>query len=131
MRHDEAAEHEKHVDGEITLTDSLGVVRGTDHTPDLEITSLLAGGGIADSNGVAASLSGMFNQPTGLSVNSPLTVTSVVADASGEVGSGDVVHITVTLNKPLTLTLTGGDPTLTLNDGATATYAWLPAPRRR
>jgi hypothetical protein len=37
----------------------------------------------------------------------------------------------VTLNKQLTLTLTGGDPTLTLNDGATATYAWLPAPRRR
>jgi hypothetical protein len=97
------------------------VVGSADHTANLEITSL-TGGTIADSSNVAANLSGMFSQPTGLSINSPLKIVSVVADASGEVGSGDTVHITATLNKLLTLTLTGGDPTLTLNDGATATY---------
>jgi hypothetical protein len=98
-------------------------VGSADHASNLEVTSLVAGSAkIADSNGVVANLSGMFDQPTGLSINSPLTVTSVAADRSGEAGTGDTVHITVTLNKPLTLTLAGGDPTLTLNDGATATY---------
>ncbi len=49
------------------------------------------------------------------------TVTQVVASpGSGTENPGDVITITVDLSKAVTVT---GTPTLTLNDGATATYS--------
>ena len=62
------------------------------------------------------------NQPTDLSINSSLVVTSVGSSRSGEVSSGQLVHLTLTMSGAVTVNTAGGAPTSTLNDGARATY---------
>jgi hypothetical protein len=59
----------------------------------------------------------------------PPVVLSVVAsgtgitDGSGDLNVGHVVTLTLTMSEAVTINTTGGTPTLTLNDGGTATYA--------
>jgi len=51
----------------------------------------------------------------------PATVTAITASpASGDIGADQVVTITLTMSKAITVS--GGTPTLALNDGGTATY---------
>ena len=96
-----------------------------DQTPDLEITQFNAGGSsIEDDNGVNADFSGAIDYPTGLSVNSPLVVTSVSASGSGNlVQSGQTLQLTLTMSEAIQVDFVDtGSLTLTLSDGATATY---------
>ena len=56
------------------------------------------------------------------------TVASVVASGAGissgtgDLDAGNVVTLTLTMSENVTVNTSGGTPTLTLNDGATATY---------
>jgi len=100
-------------------------VTSAQHTPDLEVTGFVAASGkIADSAGHVPVLSAMFNLPTGVSVNSPVTVTSVTSDKSGqEISLGGTAHISMTLNHPVSVTSgASGGLTLALDDGGTAFY---------
>ena len=79
----------------------------------------------------SANFSGAVTTLPGLQIGAPTslgpTVTSVVATGSGitagagDVGVGQVVTLTVNLSG--TVAVAGGRPTLSLNDGGTATYA--------
>jgi hypothetical protein len=56
----------------------------------------------------------------GFLLNPPAVVTAVTPSLSGSLGIGQTVTIAVTMSNALTVT--GGAPTLLLNDGGTATY---------
>ena len=62
------------------------------------------------------------NQPTNLSINSPLAVTSVASSQNGQVSAGQFVQLTLTMSEAVTVNAAGGAPTLLLNDNAVATY---------
>ncbi len=68
--------------------------------------------------GASIDFSVLDNQPTDLSINSPLVVTSVASSQTGEVGAGQLVQLTLTMNEAVTVNTAGGAPTLTLNDDA-------------
>ena len=98
-------------------------VSATDQAAALAVTGYNANGAtIEDANGNSADFSGLFNAPSELTINSPLVVTSVDSSQTGDVQAGQTVTLTLTLNEAVALVTTGGAPTLTLNDGATATY---------
>jgi len=99
-------------------------VTSAQHTADLEITGFNAASGKIASGGQVPVLSAMFNLPTGLSVNSPVTVTSVTSDKTGqEISLGGTAHISMTLNHPVSVTSgASGGLTLALDDGGTAFY---------
>ena len=99
------------------------VVQAGDATPDLTITgSNLNGATIADFAGNALDLSGVASNPPGtLQVNTTRpTVVSVMTQGTGIFDAGDIVTIDVIPNEDVTVA--GGTPTLTLNDGGTAVY---------
>ena len=96
-------------------------VGATDYSTDLAATVInLNGSTIQDVNGVNANLSGAA-QSLGLDVNAAL-VTAVTASQTGEVEAGQTIKLTLTMNESVTVNTSLGSPTLTLNDGATATY---------
>jgi autotransporter passenger strand-loop-strand repeat protein len=98
-------------------------VGSNDSTANLAVTEFNANGAtIQDANGNSADFSALLNAPTGVSVNSPLAVTSVSTSQSGEAAAGQTVQLTLALNEAVTVNTAGGAPTLTLDDGATATY---------
>ena len=100
-------------------------VTSAQHTSDLEVTGFVAASGkITESAGHVPVLSAMFNLPTGLSVNSPVTVTSVTSDKAGqEISAGSTAHISMTLNDPVSVTNgASGGLTLALDNGGTAFY---------
>ncbi len=101
----------------------------------------LNGGSIVNGAGAAANLSGAATTLTGLAIDPPATpaassvtttpatsgvttapaVSGVTASpASGDEGVGKTITLTVDMSQTVTVT---GKPTLTLNDGGTATYA--------
>ena len=93
----------------------------TDYTTNLAVSGVnLNGSTIQDVNGVNANLSGAA-QSLGLDVNAAL-VTAVTASQTGEVGAGQTVLLTLTMSEGVTVNTSLGSPTLSLNDGATATY---------
>ena len=108
--------------GTNALTFSYTVAAGQ-NTSDLAVTAFNSNSAtIKNGAGTAASLSGAVTTPAGtLQIDTTIpTVTQVVASpGSGIENPGDVITLTVDLNKAVTVT---GTPTLTLNDGATATY---------
>jgi autotransporter passenger strand-loop-strand repeat protein len=104
-----------------TLTFDYTVGSG-DSASNLEVTGLAPGVTIQDAQGNNADFSAIFNLGTGLSINSPLQVTSVSSPQSGEVPAGQPVQLIIAMNEAVTVDTTGGPPTLILNDGATATY---------
>ena len=82
----------------------------------------LNGASIANGAGTAAtlSLSGLTQSGPQIDVTTP-TITAIAdLPASGDLGVGKTVTFTLTLND--VVTVSGGTPTLTLNDGGTATY---------
>ena len=99
-------------------------VGSVDQATSLAVTGIDPNGAtIEDANGNAADFSGLFNVASGLTVNSALVVTSVSASqSSGQVQVGQTIQVDIELGKQVTLVDAGGDPTLTFNDGATATY---------
>ena len=76
---------------------------------------------VSDGAGNAAnlSLSGLAQSGPQIDTITP-TVTSVVKSLSGDLNAGKSGTVTLTTSEAVTVT--GGTPTLTLNDGATATY---------
>jgi Subtilase family len=95
---------------------------GSESTPNLKITKVnLPSGAPYDINGNDADFSGVLNVPTNLSINSPLTA-AVSTPQSGEANVGQTVYLTLTTNEAVVVNTSGGAPTLTLNDGGTATY---------
>jgi len=74
---------------------------------------------ITDADGNAADLTGADTTFPGLKIGA--TVSSVTATpSSGDLGPGKVITLAVTTSEPVTIT--GGTPTLSLNDGGVATY---------
>ena len=110
--------------GTSTLTFVYTVAAGQ-NTPDLKVTGVnLNGGSITDGAGNAANLS-----LTGVAQGSPAidttppTVSSVLeSPASGNLNAGNKVTLTLDMSENVTVNTGHGKPTLTLNDGGTATY---------
>jgi hypothetical protein len=101
------------------------------NTPDLTVTALnLNGGTIKDTAGNTAVVTGAATNPAGTlqidtaasTVNFVATSGAGITSGSGTVGVGSVVTLTVNFSENVVVTTTGGTPTLTLNDGGTATY---------
>src|SRR4029077_18027297 len=91
----------------------------------------LTGATVKDGAGNAADLSGATNyNPAGILQIDTIasTVSSIAApgpgitNGSGNLGTGQVVTLTVNMSEAVTVSTTGGTPTLTLNDGGIATY---------
>ena len=91
---------------------------------DLAVTAAnLNGATIADAGGNALSLApAVINPPGILQIDGTVpTIGSVTTNpASGSIGAGQAVAITLNASEPVAVA--GGTPTLTLNDGGTATY---------
>ena len=107
--------------GTAALTFSYTVAAGQDAL-DLAATGLSTNGAtIADKAGnvLSPSLTGLSQ--TGPQVDTVIPVVSGVSasPAAGDLKAGKTVAITLAMNKPVTVT---GAPTLSLNDGGTATY---------
>ena len=111
------------------MTFSYTVGAGQD-TGDLTVTSFnLNGATLQDAASNSAILSGAVTNPAGtlqIDTTAP-TVTSVVTSGSGIDGSGNgdlnaghVVTLTVAMSE--VVTVAGGTPTLSLNNGGTANY---------
>ena len=109
--------------GTSALTFSYSVAAGQ-NTPDLTVTAVnLNAATIADAAGNAANLAGVVANPAGtLQIDTTAPTISSIADSpsSGDFDAGKV--ITLTLGMSENVTVSGGSPTLTLNDGGIATY---------
>ena len=109
--------------GTNALTFSYTVGAGQ-NTPDLAVTGVNLGTAtVTDAAGNAANLSAAVTNPAGtlqIDTTAP-TVTSVAQSFTGnDLDAGK--SGTLTLNTSEAVTVAGGAPTLTLNDGGTATY---------
>ncbi len=114
--------------GTSALTFKYTVAAGQS-TADLAVTGInLNSATVKDGAGNTTGLSGAVTNPSGtlqIDTSGP-AVSSVVASGtgitagSGNLGTGKVVTLTVNLSEAVTVS--GGTPTLTLNDGGKATY---------
>jgi hypothetical protein len=102
------------------------VVGASGQTPSLAATAIdLHGTTIVDAHGVGVDLAGMIGRPTGVSVNSPLSVLSIQPSQTGLVTPGTTLGLTFEMSEGMWLGRsgpTGGVPSLILNNGAVATY---------
>lgn len=116
-----------------TATAALGdptklVFTYTVSASDLTETSLAVvredanGSVIFDQSGASPDLSGALKNFPSIGILTPATAVASVAasPSSGTEEPGDVIALTFTMSRAVTVT--GGTPTLTLNDGGTATY---------
>ncbi|MFO1159840.1 MAG: nidogen-like domain-containing protein [Reyranellaceae bacterium] len=78
-------------------------------------------GTVKNSTGTEADFSALLNVATGLTINSSLSISSFTT-SSTTAQVGQTIDLTVTLNGGATLDTKGGNPTLTLSNGAIATY---------
>ena len=129
--------------GTKTLTFSY-TVGAAQNTSDLTVTAYNAKGGtITNGAGTAGTLTGAVTNPAGTlqidtttstgstgatppptpTVSSVTTSGTGITGGSGDLGVGKTVTFTVAMNEAVTVTTTGGTPTLSLNDGGTATYS--------
>jgi autotransporter passenger strand-loop-strand repeat protein len=92
-------------------------VGATGQTANLEVTqvNLPSGTTVKDLNGVSVDFSAADDALLGLSVDTPLTVTGVTVPQG-------IVGLALHMSEAVTVNTTTGTPTLTLNDGSTATY---------
>ena len=111
--------------GTNALTFSYTVGAGQ-NTPDLAVTAVNPGTAtIKDGSGNAANLAGAVTNPAGtLQIDTMPPVISSIAESpsSGDLNAGKTVAYTLAMSEVVTVNTTGGSPTLTLNDGGTATY---------
>ncbi|QPF89873.1 beta strand repeat-containing protein [Bradyrhizobium commune] len=93
------------------IANGLSVVRGDQN-----------GAIIFDAAGHGPDLSGAFTNFPGIAVSTPATgvISASASPSSGTEEPGDVITLTFSMSRAVTVT--GGTPTLTLNDGGTATY---------
>jgi Phosphoesterase family len=117
--------------GSTALTFSYTIAAGQT-TPDLTISAFnLNGAVVIDGAGNAATLTGATNyNPAGtlqINVTAPTFASIVptgtgITSGSGDLNAGKVITLTANFSAAVTVNTTGGTPTLTLNDGGTATY---------
>src|ERR1700730_17802320 len=108
--------------GTNALTFSYTVGAGQ-NTASLAATAInLNGATMQDSGGHAANLSLSGTTQTGPQIDTTTPVISSIAEipSSGDLNAGKTVTYTLTMNE--VVTVAGRTPTLTLNDGGTATY---------
>ena len=110
--------------GTSALTFSYTVGAGQ-NTAGLAVTAVngtiadLAGNALSTAN-LPETLAGVVIDTTAPSVSSVVASGTGITAGSGDLGVGSVA--TLTLNLSEAVTVAGGTPTLTLNDGGTATY---------
>ena len=107
-----------------TLTFSYTVAAGQ-NTTDLAATVVnLNSATITDGSGNAANLSltGLTQTGPQIDTTAPAIISIAESPLSGDLNAGKVVTITLNMSEVVTVNTTGGSPTLTLNDGGTATY---------
>ena len=109
--------------GTNTLTFRTTVASTDKDTSALAITgvNLPNGASIKDASGAAANLSGAVQTFSGLQIDPilPAVTQATASPASGIEHAGDTITLTLGFNEAVTVS---GTPTLSLNDGATATY---------
>ena len=110
------------------LTFSYTVAAGQ-NAADLTVSAVnLNGASITDSIGNNANLAGAVTNPAGTlqidttapTVSSVTTSGTGITNGSGDLRTGSIVAFTIHTSEAVTVV--GGTPTLTLNDGATATF---------
>ena len=107
----------------LTFSYTVGAHDATVSALAITQVNLPNGAAVDDSVGNSANLSGALVTFANLPIDPPDTlpeVTQVVASRSGVEGIGGKLALTVSLNEAVTVS--GGAPTLTLNDGGAATY---------
>jgi hypothetical protein len=110
--------------GSTALTFSYTVAAGQ-NTASLAATAVnLNGAAVQDGSGNAASLSPSGLTQTGPRIDTAAPVISSIAEtpSSGDLNAGKIVIYTLTMSEAVSVNTTGGSPTLTLNDGGSATY---------
>ena len=110
--------------GTSALTFSYTVAAGQ-NTPALAATGFnLNGATITDGSGNAASLSLAGLTQSGPQIDTTAPVISAIGETpmSGDLGVGKTVTYTLYMSEVVTVNTTGGSPTLSLNDGGSATY---------
>ena len=108
--------------GIYALTFSYTVAAGQ-NTSDLAVTAVnLNSATVADGAGNAAnlSLSGLSQSGPQIDTTTPVISSIVESPLNGDLNAGKTVTLTLTLSEAVTVT--GGTPTLTLDDGGIATY---------
>jgi hypothetical protein len=109
--------------GTSTLTFKTTVAATDTNTSALAITgvNLPSGASIKDASGVAANLSGAVKTFSGLQIDpiSPAVTQATASPGTGTEHVGDAITLTLGFNEAVTVS---GTPTLSLNDGGTATY---------
>ena len=107
--------------GSSALVFSYTVLAGQ-NTAALQATAVT--GTITDLAGNALSSSSLPQTLAGVIINTTAPVISAIAESpsSGDLDAGKTVTYTLTMNEVVTVNTTGGSPTLSLNDGGTATY---------
>ena len=107
--------------GSSALTFTYTVATTDTTVSALAITAAnLNGATIADGSGNVGNLSGALTSFPNIAIDPP-SITSVTdSPASGDLGVGSTVTLTVKLSD--VVTVSGGTPTLMLNDGGVATY---------
>jgi hypothetical protein len=108
--------------GSSTLTFSYTVATTDSDVSALAISAAnLNGATITDASGNEANLSGVVTTFSNIAIDPPSITGLTESPASGDLGVGKTV--TLTLNLSDVVTVSGGTPTLTLNDGGVATYS--------
>ena len=111
--------------GSNALTFTYTVAAGQ-NTADLAVAAVNLGTAtVTDRAGNAANLSGAVTNPTGtLQIDTTTPVISSISETpvNGDLNAGKTVIYTFTMSEAVTVNTAGGAPTLTLNDGGTATY---------
>jgi hypothetical protein len=110
--------------GTSALTFSYTVGAGQ-NTAALAATAVnLNGATVKDGSGNAANFLLNALTQTGPQIDTTTPVISAIAEspANGALNAGKIVTYTITMNEVVTVNTTGGSPTLTFNDGGTATY---------
>ena len=110
--------------GTTALTFSYTVAAGQS-TPSLAATGFnLNGATITDGSGNAASLSVAGLTQSGPQIDTTAPVISAIGETpmSGDLSVGKTVTYTLDMSEVVTVNTTGGSPTLSLNDGGSATY---------
>ena len=100
------------------------IVASGQNTADLAVTAFAANGAtLNDAGGNTADLTGAIVNPAGVlqvDTTAPTIAAVTASAAAASAGVGQVVTFTITPSKAVTVA--GGTPSLTLNDGGTATY---------
>ena len=108
--------------GSSALVFSYTVAAGQ-NTSALEVTGVT--GTIKDLAGNALSTANLPETFTGVIIDTTTPTISAIAESpsSSDLDAGKTVTFTLTTTEAVTVVTTGGTPTLTLNDGGTATYS--------